>query len=76
MTKKGPKTTYIYRHKTSECLLRLHKKRPKNVNIYIVVDENNKPILKKNICSFGYSEQHKIVTDINKLEKFPCTKCI
>lgn len=58
----------IYRHKVSGEFLRLLKKRESNVNTYLQVDENNKPIIKKRDWSVRPQEQRRIVKGFDKLE--------
>lgn len=57
----------IYRHKVSGEYLRLLKKRESNVNTYLQVDENNKPIIKKRDWSVGIQEQRRIVKGFDNL---------
>jgi hypothetical protein len=59
----------FYRHKPSGEYLRLLKLRTSNINTYLQVDSNNKPIIEKRDWSVHPEEQKRKITGFEDLEK-------
>lgn len=59
----------LYIHKPSGEYLRLLKLRASNINTYLQVDSNNKPIIEKRAWSVRPETQILIITGFEDLEK-------
>jgi hypothetical protein len=59
----------LYIHKPSGEYLRLLKLRASNINTYLQVDSNNKPIIEKRDWSVRPETQILIITGFEDLEK-------
>jgi hypothetical protein len=59
----------LYIHKPSGEYLRLLKHRTSNINTFLQVDSNNKPIIEKRAWSTHPEEQKRIITGFEELEK-------
>jgi hypothetical protein len=58
----------ILKHKPSGEYLRLVKLRKSNINTFVVVDEKNNPIIKKQSWSTRPQEQLRIIKGFDNLE--------
>jgi hypothetical protein len=59
----------LYIHKPSGEYLRLVKLRESNVNTYLQVDQNNKPIIKKRDWSVRPTTQNRIIRGFKNLKE-------